>query len=90
MIFYDYFIFGRGFFTNLTSTQNNIHSQAKLNMAKLGAESPIPLTIDLRQNVEEEISNNDISEMSDAAVKSAVEDLTFSPSGTLYLEDVRS
>merc|ERR1711997_164913 len=82
--------FGRGFFTNLASIQKNINSQAKLNKAKLGAESPIPETIDLRQNVEEEISNNEISEMSDAAVKSAVEDLTFSPSGTLFLEDVRS
>merc|ERR1712086_603039 len=82
--------FGRGFFSNLASIQKNIDSQAKLNKAKLGAESPIPVTIDLRQNVEEEISNNEISEMSDAAVKSAVEDLTFSPSRTLFLEDVRS
>ena len=82
--------FGRGFFTNLASIQKNIDSQAKLNKAKLGAESPIPVTIDLRQNVEEEISNNEISEMSDAAVKSAVEDLTFLPSRTLFLEDVRS
>ena len=72
------------------SIQESINSQAKLNQAKLGNESPILVTIDLRQNVEEEISNNEISEMSDAAVKSAVEDLTFSPSGTLYLEDVRS
>merc|ERR1712086_730386 len=44
--------FGRGFFTNLASIQKNIDSQAKLNKAKLGAESPIPVTIDLRQNVE--------------------------------------
>ena len=34
----------------------------------------ILVTIDLRQNVEEEISNSEISEMSDATVKSAVED----------------
>ena len=67
-----------------------MNSQAKLSKAKLGNESLILVTIDLRQNVEEEISNSEISEMSDATVKSAVEDLTFSPSGTLFLEDVRS
>ena len=68
----------------------SVLSQAKLSKAKLGAESPISVTIDLRQKIGEEISNNEISEMLDAAVKSAVEDLTFSPPGTLYLEDVRS
>ena len=68
--------FGRGFFTNLTSIQKNINSQAKLNKARLGTEAPIP----------------DVIEIQDSAVENAIEDLTHSTgdlTGPLFRADTQ-
>ena len=76
--------FGRGFFANLASIQKNINNAAKLNKASLGTESPIPVAIDLRQSVEDNVQN-DLSEVVEV-VPSVVEPIQ---SGPLFLEDVQ-
>ena len=85
--------FGRGFFTNLASIQKNINSQAKLNKARLGTETPIIEVIEIQPSVEEEeISENDLGKMADSAVENAIEDLTHSTgdlSGPLFRGDTQ-
>ena len=73
--------FGRGFFANLASIQRGIDTKAQLNKAKLGQESAIETTVDLKLKNLQQVAN-DLQVM-----QAPPEVLAIHPS-TLYFEDV--